>query len=149
MQLYIRTVIAKTIVIDAEPRESIKDLKKKIQYREGIPSSQQHLYWDNRHLEDDHTLQHYDIKSDSFLRLNVDLEIIVCTLTNDISSTFFLPQTEAIEGLKKRIEDRHGIPPDQMRIMYAGQQLQDNRTLADYFISNDSKLYVILRLRGC
>jgi len=142
---------AKSYYVCADRSQTIADVKKIVSETWRLDENKIKLLLNGAELPVETLLNTLEIQPDNTTKVdfesNTVYNLFVVTLTGKkLEVTFDV--TNSVEAFKKEIEKQEGIPPDQQRLIYAGKQMEDNKSILDYNVPNGETIHLVLRLRG-
>ena len=144
MQIFVKSITGKTILLNIKPSETIDHVKSLIEKREGIPKEHQRLI-SGKNLQNYKTISDYNIKNLSTiymsLRLRSSMPIIIKTLST--KTILNVNPFDTISNIKKLIEDNKGIQSENQRLLFNGKSLKNEKTLNDYNINRLSIIHLV------
>jgi len=137
--------------IDVDFSDTIQQVKHKIQEKHDINVDKQYLFLGDRRLENQRTLNYYDIKENDQIRLvrinpGKNIEIYI---KFDYKSTRLQVQSSYTIGeVKEKYREMTGVPVIEQRYIYNGKELDNRRYLSEYLIVGSETLQLVYRLKG-
>eukprot|EP00980_Cylindrotheca_fusiformis_P025861 scaffold14741_cov135-Cylindrotheca_fusiformis.AAC.11 len=139
MKIFVKHWNGKVLTFDVQPDDTIDDIKTRVEDKEDIPKDQQRLTFGGQPLDKDNkTLRDYGIRHESTLDLE-PMQIYVKTPEGKTIPLQVEPN-DTVEDVKKKVEQKAGIPVDDQTLLFDGDELDDPTTLSDNNIKHGDTL---------
>jgi hypothetical protein len=148
MHIFVENLTGEIIKLEVESTDTIGRVKVKIQDKFDHSTHYMHLDFAGEPLEDNRKLEDYNIQNESTLHLAIvypKMHIFIKNLVGKVI-TLEVEYSTTIDFVKAKIQEIEGIPIKRQKLIFAGNRIEDGRTLADYGIQNEATLYIVQKL---
>lgn len=145
--VFIKTLTGRTIMVMVGPRDTVAQVKRKIEQQEGIPAAHQRLIFVGEQLHDQHRLLDYRIEHESAVHLVLrsgDSYELYIDIPGGRSHTFEVLPSDGLVYIKNKLREREGIPLDLMELYLGDQLLDENVSLRENGVSAGSSLRLVV-----
>ncbi|KAI9348782.1 nemo Cozi domain in complex with Diubiquitin in C2 space group [Zopfochytrium polystomum] len=140
-QLCVRTKDGDSFSLPVDRTDTVESVKLKIESMRGVPREQQRLVFIDGGLLWDH---HFQSEEASEIHVHLQSPHNIQGFVKVLDGEGFsmeVEQVDSVESVKLKVEAARGIPFGRQRIIFAGKQLDDHRTLSQYGVQKGSTLY--------
>ena len=151
MNIYIRMPSGKIVSLLREATDTVASVKEQIAVTQKIAPSQQSINFKGQSLDDARTLAEYFIQANDMLLMSLKLVEAFDVYIRDMKgkvAIYKVKQTTTVREAKEMVHAKAGMPASQLKMLYAGQHLEDSKTMADYNITQGAQIFLILILQG-
>jgi len=151
MQIFLKVSNGQKMTMDVEISETVENIKSRFSEQEGIPIQDLRLFFDGKQLRNNETLSEKNIMNESTLSLIIVLrggmQIYVKTITGK-SVPLGVELSDSIANIKAKVYEKEGVNPEIQNLIFSAKKLENDKTLADYEITGESTIYLVITIRG-
>ena len=141
--IHVKFSTGKIITFQVNSSDTVAEVKEKINQQENISRNfRRNLLFNSNQLEDDRKIRDYGIQNGSILEIKLVIgeKMQIKVKTEETAFVLDVQSSDTIQEINKKIQDKKGVQPAQLILIFAGKTLEADRTLKDYNIQNNSEV---------